>query len=172
MEKCKDKYLLLPIVKKTDFLYTSFGILPNYITLFNSYIITSLLLYNLLNKIYHYVFILLFIRNILDGTDGYIARKYKITSELGGIYDHTSDSFFISSFSFIVIYQLGLDIAINFMITNIIYTTMIVFNFNSDYEWIGKSIVGAGGCYDSYCTITYFFGVLLLIIINNMEFNP
>lgn len=45
MEYLKDKYLLLPFVQNTDFLFTKFKLTPNFITLFNAFFITGFLLY-------------------------------------------------------------------------------------------------------------------------------
>ena len=39
-----DRYLLLPIVEKTDFLYTKYKITPNAITIFNSLYISNMVL--------------------------------------------------------------------------------------------------------------------------------
>ena len=40
MNYLKDEYLLKPLVKKTDILYTVFGMKPNTITLINAFVVT------------------------------------------------------------------------------------------------------------------------------------
>jgi hypothetical protein len=60
-----DKYLLLPILNKSDFIYTKFKISPNVITLLT--FITDR--YYLKNK----KLFLILLRVYLDGLDGYCA---------------------------------------------------------------------------------------------------
>lgn len=69
-----DKVLLLPIVKKTLFLYDIFGIKPNTITLFNTFVVSSSIFYFTSNNNIVLSYVLCFLRCVLDGSDGYIAR--------------------------------------------------------------------------------------------------
>ncbi|MEM6844394.1 MAG: CDP-alcohol phosphatidyltransferase family protein [Bacteroidota bacterium] len=45
---------------------------------------------------------------VLDGLDGYYARKYQITSEFGDVFDKETDAFFVLAFGVIIA---GLDLA-------------------------------------------------------------
>ena len=104
MKYLTDKYILLPFVEKTDFLYTKYGITPNQITITNGLIITNFFLYYILNGNYSISSIFLFLRLLFDGSDGYIARKYKLYSKEGDIYDHISDSIFMGQLFMIFVY--------------------------------------------------------------------
>jgi phosphatidylglycerophosphate synthase len=161
----KDKYLLLPFVEKTDFLYTIFGLTPNLITIFNGLVISSFLLYYWILDQFWISFFLLFIRNILDGVDGYIARKYKLVSKNGEIYDHICDSIFIGFSAMILLIKLEYSFAISsFLGQSIIIISMII-NFSDNLFWIAENIVGAGGGYDSYCSLIYYgYHILLMLI--------
>ena len=106
MKYLTDKYILLPFVEKTDFLYTKYNITPNQITITNGLIITNFFLYFILNGNYCISSIFLFLRLLLDGSDGYIARKYKLYSKEGDIYDHISDSIFMGQLFMIFVYKL------------------------------------------------------------------
>lgn len=165
-ELLQDKYLLLPFVKKTDGLYTNFNFTPNQITLFNSFVITTIILYFWALNNFILALPFLFIRNLLDGADGYIARKYKITSHVGNIYDHMSDSTFICFFGIIALYKLNTPLYIIISLSNIIVMMMMLFNFSENLGWISKVTFGAGGSYNSYCTLFYIIAHFTLVIIS------
>ena len=74
MNYLKDEYLLKPLVKKTDILYTVFGMKPNTITLINAFVVTGFLFYYWYIDNFFYSFIFLFLRNLLDGADVYIPK--------------------------------------------------------------------------------------------------
>ena len=171
MEYLKDKYILLPFVKKTDFLYTKLGITPNTITLFNAYIISSLIFYYWYKDNFFYSLILLFLRNLLDGSDGYIARKYKLYSKVGDIYDHMSDCVFIGLYFNLSLYKVNVPYIYIIPICNIIIMTNMVLQFSGNFDWVSKSMVGAGGSYESYCTFYYLLGHFLLYIIWSFNIN-
>jgi len=165
MDYLKDKYLLLPFVSKSDFLYTKLKLTPNAITIFNAYFVTSVLFYYWYKNYYFYAGVLLFLRNILDGCDGYIARKYNLTSKEGEIYDHCSDSITIGLYFLTLLNKLSVPLVYSIPACNIIIMTSIVCNFTENYEFIGEYIVGSGGSYESYCTLLYFMGNYILWVI-------
>ncbi len=56
-----------------------------------------------INKMYFFAFICFLIASITDVLDGYLARKYRIVSDFGSIYDPLADKFLIF-FSFLCIF--------------------------------------------------------------------
>lgn len=120
-----DKYLIYPIIFRSDFIYTKLNITPNQITLFSGLIITPIFLINILSKSYITSFFLIQVRNYLDGLDGYIARKYSKTSNLGEIYDHTFDSIFLGIISFLFFN--------NIIVSYLTSCISIIINFNQIY---------------------------------------
>ena len=74
-------------------LYEKLGITPNMITYFGI-LIGVVMVYSFIKKDYTTTAILLIIRQVLDGLDGYIARRYNIQSEFGAKLDINSDFFF------------------------------------------------------------------------------
>ena len=74
-------------------LYEKLGITPNMITYFGILLGIGLV-YSFIKKDYTTTAILLIIRQVLDGLDGYIARRYNIQSEFGAKLDVNSDNFF------------------------------------------------------------------------------
>jgi hypothetical protein len=87
-----DRVLLLPIVEQTNFLYTKHGITPNQITIFNGIVVSSAFLYSMHSENLFAMLFFMFVRNVLDGSDGYIARKNDLTSPHGDILDHVFDT--------------------------------------------------------------------------------
>lgn len=87
-----DRALLLPIVEQTNFLYTKHGITPNQITVFNGIVISTAFLYSMYAENLFAMLFFMFIRSVLDGADGYIARKNDLTSPHGDILDHVFDT--------------------------------------------------------------------------------
>ena len=164
MEYLKDKYLLLPFVKKTDFLYTKLYLTPNIITLINAFFITGLLFYYWYIDNFMKATIFLFLRNLLDGSDGYIARKYNLYSKIGDIYDHMSDCVFIGLYFQIALLKFNFYPELLLPVSNTIIMTTMVLQFSGDYKWVSKNTVGAGGSYESYCTFYYIIGHLILFL--------
>lgn len=165
MKYLTDKYILLPFVEKTDFLYTKYSITPNQITITNGLIITNFFLYFILNGNYCISSIFLFLRLLLDGSDGYIARKYKLYSKEGDIYDHISDSIFMGQLFMIFVYKLYFHIKYIFVIGNIIMIGSMIGNYDKNLYWLSEKIFGAGGNYDGYCSLNYimaFFTIMFL----------
>ena len=163
MEYLKDKYLLLPFVRNSDCIHTKLKLTPNHITLINSFIITNLLLYYWYIDNFFYSFIFLFLRNLLDGIDGYIARKYNKYSKIGDIYDHVSDCVFVGLYANIVLLKLNFSCELLLPITNTVIITITVLQFSGDFDWITKNTVGANGSYESYCSLYYIFCHLTLL---------
>jgi phosphatidylglycerophosphate synthase len=100
---CADK----PIYEISN--YTLFGckVNPNIITGINLFLITPLILYNFIyNGSYIILFGLILIRVYLDILDGHIARRCKLQSRFGAMFDLFGDIFLIFSLSLIVIYYI------------------------------------------------------------------
>jgi len=87
-----DRTLLLPIIEQTNFLYTKHGITPNQITIFNGTVVSTAFLYSVYAENLFAMMFFMFIRSVLDGSDGYIARKHDLTSPHGDILDHVFDT--------------------------------------------------------------------------------
>lgn len=155
MEYFKDKYILLPFVKQTDCLYTIYGITPNNITLINCFIFQPIIFFLLIKNNYLFSLIFLMIRALLDGSDGYIARKYELISKNGEIYDHVGDAVFIGLYSYIGLLKLNIHNMYLIPICNTIIMTILVINFSKKYTLLAKKICGIGGCYEAYSTMSY-----------------
>jgi len=87
--------------------YTLFGcnVSPNIITGINTFIFTPLILYNLIyNGSYIYLAVLTFIRIYLDVLDGSIARKCKLQSKFGSLFDLIGDFILHLGIILIVLY--------------------------------------------------------------------
>ena len=160
-----DRYLLLPFVERTTWLYTKLGITPNQITLFNNIIVTPLLLYCLFNRHYLPAFALLVIRLILDGSDGYIARTYKLSSLEGEVYDHVGDSMFVGFIFMIILHRLNVPLSVNAPAVYITTLGALLMNFDPKWKDLSTTLVGVGGVYDAYCTLCYLliFGVMYFL---------
>jgi len=68
--------------------------IPNYLSFFRI-LVTPPIIYFLFKGMHTDVFILFALAVISDGVDGYIARKYNLTSELGKFLDPFSDKFLL-----------------------------------------------------------------------------
>ena len=86
-----DRVLILPIIEQTNFLYTKHGITPNQITIFNGMVVSPAFLYSVYAENLFAMLFFMFVRNVLDGADGYIARKHNETTPHGDILDHVFD---------------------------------------------------------------------------------
>lgn len=166
LELIKDKNLLLPIVKKSDILYTKYSIKPNTITLFNGLIVTNLLLYAWMSKKHLLSIFFLYSRLILDGVDGYIARNHNQYTKNGEIYDHISDSVFMGYIFMTFLYKLKYNIIEVFIVGDIVMILSMYSNFDDNAKIISKKILGAGGSYDAYCTLNYIMAQLTIILID------
>ena len=150
----KDEYLLKPFVEKTLFLHTRFGLTPNNITLINA-LIVSPLIFIAYETSFPIAMILTYVRCVLDGSDGMIARKYSLSTPEGEHYDHISDILFITTgLTYIVI---KLKIILLLPLVYIVGVLAMLVNYSRDKFWknLGKSMVGVGGGYDSYCVLIY-----------------
>jgi phosphatidylglycerophosphate synthase len=74
-------------------LYEKLRITPNMITYFGI-LLGIVMVYSFIKGNYTITAILLVLRQILDGLDGYIARKYNLQTEFGAKLDVNSDNFF------------------------------------------------------------------------------
>jgi phosphatidylglycerophosphate synthase len=151
-----DRYLLLPIVEKTDFLYTKYKITPNTITIFNNLCISNMILYQWMTYNYFLSSIFLFIRLLLDGADGHIARKYNLCSTKGEVYDHGGDSIFIGYSCMMILYKLNLTGPVMFIVGNTTMIVCIIINFDKRLQYLAIQLLGAGGNYDTYCGLSIF----------------
>ena len=157
------KIILYPIIKKSDFLYTEYDFCPNDITLINNIIITPLLLYFLYNNKFKLSFLFLYLRAVLDGVDGYIARKYKKYSKLGEIYDHVSDAIYSGFITLYCLEKISKNKGINNSISYIISIIIMMINFDKRLKFIGENIMGAGGSENTYSTL---INLIPLIFVN------
>lgn len=107
------------------------------------------------------------IRLILDGADGRIARKYKLGTQSGEVYDHISDSIFMGFIFFTFCYKLHLPIWCTVVISHLVMIVCMILNFNYDLIFLSEKIFGAGGSYDAYCTLLY---ILVQIIIVSIDY--
>jgi phosphatidylglycerophosphate synthase len=73
------------------FLHEKVGLTPNGITTI-TLILGIIILYLIYNNNYILATVLLIIRQVLDATDGYVARRYNLQSEFGNSYDEYSDA--------------------------------------------------------------------------------
>jgi phosphatidylglycerophosphate synthase len=101
------------------FLYERLGITPNgitTITLFLGFYIA----YTIYVGNYKTAAIIYVLRQILDSTDGYIARKYGISSEFGDKYDTISDFITNILIAIIVLYKLRGNIPVAVLLTVVV----------------------------------------------------
>ena len=162
MQLLKDKVLLEPFVNRTDFLYTKWNITPNEITLFNNLVITPCLLYCWFTSRYLIGLVFLLLRLLLDGVDGFLARKYNLNSLEGEIYDHAGDSVFIGFVFMAILQKLDVSLPLVFVCGMIAMIIATMFNFNPTLQKVSTATLGAGGSYDAYCTMSYLVVHLLL----------
>lgn len=155
-----DKYLVYPLVKHSDIIYTKFHIIPNTITLYNNIVITPCLLYLLYYNYYLYGLCLVWFRAYLDGLDGYIARKFKLCSSTGEIYDHFSDSLYSGYLTTLLLGNIDVLQPYSYSVGYIGSMIALICNYDEDYLWIGK-IVGAGGNEDGFSFLVPFLFVCL-----------
>ena len=78
---------------------------PNIITLTNLILISPMVLLSLIYECKYFSFILLVLfRDFLDYSDGVVARGCDKTSKTGAILDIATDTFYVVSITFIVVY--------------------------------------------------------------------
>jgi phosphatidylglycerophosphate synthase len=162
VEFLKDKVLLEPLVNRTDFLYTRLNITPNEVTLFNNLVITPCLLYCWFTSRYGVGLVFLLLRLLLDGVDGFLARKHHLSSLEGEIYDHAGDSVFIGFVLMAFLFKLGVSMPLVCACGMIAMIVATMFNFNPGLQKVSTATLGAGGSYDAYCTMSYLVVHLLL----------
>lgn len=148
-----DNIILYPFIKKADFLYTDLDLTPNDITLINNIVITPMLIYFLYKDKFKLSFFFIYIRALLDGVDGYIARKYKKYSKLGEIYDHVSDSIYLGFITLYCLSKINSNKEINNSISYIISIISMIINFDEKFKYVGEKIMGAGGYENTFSTI-------------------
>ena len=155
-----DATLVYPLVKKSDLVHTTYGILPNTITVFNLFIITPLslcfalsvnttLLYGL------FALILTNVRVYLDCLDGYIARKYDKCSPEGVIYDHVGDAVLIG-YEIQILFSPWIPPSVLTPLSYIIILFVIATHFDTSvkkYTDVLHRAFGSNGQEDSYCTL-------------------
>ena len=165
MKYLSDKYLLEPIIHHTDFLYQKLGLTPNAITGINWVLVTNSIFYCWFHQYYYYAYALLMVRNILDASDGYIARKYNLKSYLGELLDHIGDISFCVLFSVFVGFLLEFKFYIIIMLAHTLFFAMTHLYMNPKYKDLFTSL-GAFGNYDSFITIGYSVFHLIVLVLN------
>jgi phosphatidylglycerophosphate synthase len=83
-------------------LYETFGLTPNMITSLGN-LIGAFSINFIIKKQYVTGAFLAIIRQILDGVDGYVARRYNLASKFGNSYDHISDRIFGTTITLILL---------------------------------------------------------------------
>jgi len=160
----KDKVLIYPIVYNSDFLFTIFSLTPNQITLFNSLFISPSILFLWLTNHILYASILLYIRNWLDSVDGYIARKYNLTSPQGEIYHHVSDCIFAGMFTITFLHKLHLPLQFSLFISQFIIISGIIIDFSPNYKWLSTHIFGTGRNDNGFSTFIHLLLNFIIIL--------
>jgi len=90
------------------FMYEKLGMTPNIVTTFRFCL--GLYVVRLIHtKKYTLGAVLWFIQNCLDGIDGYIARKYNISTEFGAWYDTTSDDILTALVGFVILQKYNVN---------------------------------------------------------------
>ena len=175
MDILKDKYCLLPIVRLTLGLHY-LGIEPNTISLINGFIVTPLMLYFGLSEKFIPSLLLCYLRCVLDGTDGLMAREFKKTSQLGMIYDHGFDNLGLF-INIIIIYinlvRLGIDYKLSPLFIYLLFSIIFYMTFTSDsvlYK-LAYSVLGIGGSYDSYSTLTILLVCFICTFLSHLNIN-
>jgi len=155
MKMLSDKYIVYPLVKQSDWVYTNCNIKPNTITLFNNVVITPIMLYYLYYDYFMISVALVWFRAYLDGLDGYIARKFKECSELGNIYDHFSDSLYTGFLTNILMSKIHMLQPYAAPIGYVNAMFAIVCDFDDNFDWVAK-IAGVGGNEEGYSFLIPF----------------
>jgi phosphatidylglycerophosphate synthase len=106
------------------FLHEKMKMTPNMITTI-TLLLSFMIGWNLWNNNYYIAFGLLAIRQVLDSCDGFIARKYSLSSKFGERYDQVSDTVNQLLMSTIMIYKGRKTIQNNKMMFAILFTAMI-----------------------------------------------
>lgn len=133
---CADK----PIYEMSN--YTLFGckVNPNVITGINLFVITPLIFYNLIyNGNYIILLGIVLIRVYLDILDGHIARRCKLQSRFGAMFDLSGDTILVLGLGLIVfyyIYYLGQHNYVLSTIVSIIFIYFIYVSFAQMYREI------------------------------------
>jgi phosphatidylglycerophosphate synthase len=154
-EYLQDKYILLPIVKRTDFLFTTLKLTPNAITLVNGFLVSNLIFY--FWGMGHFLLGLfaMMLRNLLDASDGYIARKYKLSTPHGEMLDHVSDCIFQTLTAVLFLWKLGFSQIVTLIFGQIVALTLMLCLFHPELQHVSHILAGAGGGYDAYVTVSY-----------------
>jgi len=139
-----DGQCIYPFVNKSDMIWTKFQISPNSITLFNNMVISPILLTYLYHDYYLATLLLVWIRAYFDSLDGYIARKYNKTSNVGEIYDHFSDSLFSGTLTNILMSKFAILGPWSFPTGYIMSMFAILCNYDDRFYLI-SNIAGSGG---------------------------
>tara|TARA_B100000524_G_C23570775_1_gene341719 strand:- start:77 stop:475 length:399 start_codon:yes stop_codon:yes gene_type:complete len=101
-------------------------------------------------------------RALLDGVDGYIARKYKKYSKLGEIYDHVSDSIYSGFITLYCLNKINNYNIINNSVAYIVAIIVMIINFDDKFKNVGEKIMGAGGHENTFSTVINFLPLILM----------
>jgi len=114
--------------KIAPFLYEKLGLTPNMITTLGN-LIGAFSVAFIIKKKYETGAFLAIIRQILDGLDGYVARKYNLSSKFGNLYDHISDRIFGTTITIILLSHIYKKY--NFKITLLVSLPLLTFGYFS-----------------------------------------
>ena len=156
-----DAVTVYPVVHKSDWVYTTHQIRPNTITLFNNLCITPMMYYNIYHNAYAYAVCLVWFRAYLDSLDGYIARKFKLCSDTGDIYDHFSDCLFTGT---IITLLMNKVVCLQSYAPSIGYVASVgcvICVYDKNYHWIAK-FAGAGGNDGGFSFLLPFVSVVFV----------
>lgn len=117
--------------------YKNLGFTPNGITTV-SLIIGLLSIYNFHYDNYFLAALLFMISYYFDCVDGKMARKYKMYSRFGDLYDHTSDMIKLILLLYIM-YRKSYDKFIKVLIVSLVLFTLTLFHSNCQEKIYGKS---------------------------------
>tara|TARA_Y100000590_G_scaffold468622_1_gene652179 strand:- start:1764 stop:2345 length:582 start_codon:yes stop_codon:yes gene_type:complete len=131
-----DYYILKNIVEPlSPYIYKA-GIKPNLLTLLG--LITGIIgNYHLYNYQSAYFSIYFLLSQVFDDSDGYIARKYNMSSTFGDYFDHISDFIKISLFFYILFTRYNL-IQYKFIIIYFVIHLLLLFTFVGFQETVSK----------------------------------
>ena len=128
------------------FLHEKLKMTPNMITTLTLFA-SSAIGWNLINNNYYTACILILIRQILDSTDGFIARKYNLKSKFGEKYDIMSDTINQIVIFAILLYK-GRRIISNNRCMFLLITGIVYFYINKVVDTRNECLKNKGYCAD------------------------
>ena len=117
-------------------LHENLNMSPNDITTFGN-VLGILSIYFLNKKHFSYSAIFLSLRVVIDCLDGYVARRYKLTSSFGSLYDSYSDAITYAFIYILIVMNLP---TIHYKLTFIVPILIITYLNHKREDWAHKSI--------------------------------